>query len=74
MNISTINSECLNPIQLLRTTVSPIVRVVTKVLSNKKEQWMPEAGIIVPMINTLDDAKEAINSLYYPPKGNRGVD
>ena len=30
-------------------------------------------GIIVPMINNIDDAKKAINSIFYPPIGERGV-
>src|SRR3990167_1006889 len=30
-------------------------------------------GIIVPMINTREDAEKAIKAAYYPPKGTRGV-
>ncbi len=30
-------------------------------------------GIIVPMIRTMSDVKQAVNSVYYPPKGQRGV-
>ena len=30
-------------------------------------------GLIIPMINTAQDAINAINSSYYPPLGNRGV-
>ncbi len=30
-------------------------------------------GIIVPMVETPDDAKAAVSALYYPPKGKRGV-
>ena len=30
-------------------------------------------GIIVPMVNTVKDAKNAIESTYYYPKGKRGV-
>ncbi len=30
-------------------------------------------GIIVPMINNVDDALKAIKSIYYPPVGERGV-
>ena len=69
------NSECLNLIQIIENNqVSPIVRVGDKSpLQIKRAMDAGSHGIIVPMINTLDDAKEAINSLYYPPKGNRGV-
>jgi len=31
------------------------------------------AGIIVPMTMDADDAKRAVDSIYYPPKGSRGV-
>ncbi len=30
-------------------------------------------GIIVPMINTAEDARSAVASVHYPPKGKRGV-
>lgn len=30
-------------------------------------------GIMVPMIKSAKDATEAVNSVYYPPLGNRGV-
>ena len=30
-------------------------------------------GIIVPMINSAKEAKEAVSYAYYPPKGKRGV-
>ena len=30
-------------------------------------------GIIVPMTNTKEDAQQAVESIYYPPKGQRGV-
>ena len=31
------------------------------------------AGIIVPMTMDADDAKRAVDAMYYPPRGNRGV-
>ena len=30
-------------------------------------------GIIVPMINTVQEAKQVIENSYYPPVGSRGV-
>lgn len=30
-------------------------------------------GVIVPMVNTREDAAEAVNSVKYPPLGKRGV-
>jgi 2-dehydro-3-deoxyglucarate aldolase len=30
-------------------------------------------GVIVPMVNSREDAEKAVQSLYYPPVGQRGV-
>lgn len=30
-------------------------------------------GVIVPMVNTKEDAENAVNAVRYPPRGNRGV-
>jgi 2-dehydro-3-deoxyglucarate aldolase len=30
-------------------------------------------GVIVPMVNSIDDAQKAVNAAKYPPKGTRGV-
>jgi len=30
-------------------------------------------GVIVPMVNSREDAEKAVNSVKYPPKGFRGV-
>ena len=30
-------------------------------------------GIIVPMVNTVEDIKNALDACFYPPKGKRGV-
>lgn len=30
-------------------------------------------GILVPMVNTIKDAQKAVDSVYYPPTGLRGV-
>ena len=30
-------------------------------------------GVVVPMINTKEDAEKAVKSVQYPPGGNRGV-
>jgi 2-dehydro-3-deoxyglucarate aldolase len=30
-------------------------------------------GVIVPMVNTADEARQAVRSVYYPPRGERGV-
>ncbi|MFH0882966.1 MAG: aldolase/citrate lyase family protein [bacterium] len=31
------------------------------------------AGVIIPMINTAEQASKAVSAAYYPPKGTRGV-
>jgi 2-dehydro-3-deoxyglucarate aldolase len=30
-------------------------------------------GVIVPLVRTAEDARQAVDALYYPPKGRRGV-
>ena len=30
-------------------------------------------GVIVPMVNNVSDAQDAVNNIKYPPNGNRGV-
>jgi len=30
-------------------------------------------GVIVPMVNSKDDARKAVNAVRYPPRGTRGV-
>ena len=32
-----------------------------------------EYGVVVPMINSPDDAKKAIEAVKYPPQGKRGI-
>jgi len=52
----------------------PFVRVEeNNPVSIKKVLDSGSYGIIVPMIRSLSDAKRAIESVYYPPKGVRGV-
>ncbi len=52
----------------------PFVRVgANDKLHIKKALDAGAKGIIVPMVNTVRDAKNAIESTYYYPKGKRGV-
>jgi len=30
-------------------------------------------GVVVPRVDTADDARRAVNAVFYPPKGSRGV-
>lgn len=67
--------QCLNLIQIIENNgVSPLVRVgENDPLLIKRAIDAGAHGIIVPMVNTVEDARRAIDSLYYPPIGNRGV-
>jgi 2-keto-3-deoxy-L-rhamnonate aldolase RhmA len=51
-----------------------LVRVgVNDALLIKRAMDAGATGVIVPMINTADDARRAVEALYYPPRGKRGV-
>ena len=69
------DDKCLNLIQIIESNgISPLVRVgANDPLLIKRAMDAGAHGIIVPMVNSVEDAKKAINSLYYPPIGNRGV-
>lgn len=62
-------------IQLIDLTdTTPLVRVgENNPLLIKKALDAGAHGIIVPMVNSVEDARKAVNSIYYPTKGNRGV-
>ena len=54
--------------------VSPLVRLTSNDGNQIKRVMDSGAhGIIVPMVNTKCDAEQAVSSVYYPPKGIRGV-
>ena len=71
--------SCINIKQaeeLIRTIdlcgVTPLVRLTSNNADLTKRVLDAGAkGIIVPMVKSLSDAKNAINAAYYPPKGNR---
>ena len=53
---------------------TPFVRVGSNdKLHIKKALDAGAKGIIVPMVNTVRDAKNALDSTYYYPRGKRGV-
>jgi len=68
-------SDCLELIQIIENSGTvPLVRVgKNDQLHIKRAMDAGAHGVIVPMINTVDDAQKAIDALYYPPKGKRGV-
>lgn len=68
-------NQCLHLIQVIENNgVTPIVRVgANDPLLIKRAMDAGAHGVIVPMVNTAEDAQKVIDALYYPPKGNRGV-
>jgi len=67
--------QCLMLIQIIESNgVVPLVRVGgNDAYQIKRVMDAGAHGVIVPMVNTVGDAQKAIDSLYYPPKGSRGV-
>lgn len=54
--------------------VKPFVRVSSNNETEiKKVLDFGAKGIIVPMVNNIEDTKKAIASIFYPPEGNRGM-
>jgi len=52
----------------------PLVRVGSnEPLAIKRAMDAGAHGVVVPMINTPQDAQMAVDALYYPPRGTRGV-
>ncbi len=71
-----INNESL--VNLVRTIQSYKIAALVRVPSNNPDsiKLCMDAGadgIIVPMISTYDEAKNAVEYTYYPPRGIRGV-
>ncbi len=64
--------------QLIQTIdlhgVVPLVRVgANDQLLIKRAMDAGAHGVVVPMINTAEEARHAVDSVYYPPRGKRGV-
>ena len=52
----------------------PLVRVGSNdSLIIKRVMDSGASGVIVPMINSKEEAEKAVNSIKYPPSGLRGV-
>ena len=71
---------CLSEANLLqnlqavgRTDIKLIVRVpeLNASLIARVLDW-GASGIMLPHVNTVEDAKECLKAMYYPPVGNRG--
>ena len=67
--------DCFKLIQLIDNTETvPLVRVgKNDPMLIKRVMDAGAHGVIVPMVNTAEDARKAIDALYYPPIGSRGV-
>jgi 2-keto-3-deoxy-L-rhamnonate aldolase RhmA len=68
-------SQVQNLIQIIELSgVTPLVRI-SENNSTLIKRCMDAGshGIIVPMVNSKDDAIKAVNSIKYPPIGKRGV-
>jgi len=64
--------------QIIRTVDLCGVPLLVRVMENnpeliKKYMDMGAYGVIVPLVNSGNDAKKAVNAVKYPPKGTRGV-
>jgi 2-keto-3-deoxy-L-rhamnonate aldolase RhmA len=56
------------------TRVVPIIRIVNNDVGLFKQAFDRGAyGVLVPMINTPDEARAAVAACKYPPEGSRGV-
>ncbi len=54
--------------------VTPLVRVAANDATLIKHALDAGArGVIVPMVNSAEDARRAVAAAYYPPQGTRGV-
>lgn len=53
---------------------SPLVRLTSNDVNQIKRVMDSGAhGVIVPMVNSAQDAERAVSAVYYPPKGIRGM-
>ena len=67
--------QCLELVRVISLCgVAPLVRVgENSPLAIKRAMDAGAAGVVVPMINTAQDAIDAVNAVKYPPKGSRGM-
>ena len=68
-------SQCQELIRVIDLCgVSPLVRVgENNPLYIKQAMDAGAHGVIVPMVNSVEEAERAVASVRYPPKGRRGV-
>ena len=68
-------SEVQTLIQVLDSKHCPAIVRLTSNHPDQIKRVMDagSTGIMVPMIKSASNAKEAVSSMYYPPRGQRGV-
>lgn len=64
--------------ELIRTITLAGLPALVRLTSNHPDQIKRvmdagASGIIVPMVTSAEDARNALSSMYYPPRGNPGV-
>ncbi len=67
--------EAEDLIRIIETKgVTPLVRVSSNdSVQISRVMDAGSHGVIVPRVETADDARMAVNAVFYPPKGSRGV-
>lgn len=76
MEHTSINSQdALQMMQIISAhNITPLIRVGdNNELIIKKAMDSGAHGVVVPMINTKEDAEKAVSAVKYPPMGKRGV-
>jgi len=54
--------------------ITPLVRLTSNDRNQiKRVMDAGSHGVIVPMVNTAEEAKKAVEAVHYPPEGRRGV-
>jgi 4-hydroxy-2-oxoheptanedioate aldolase len=68
-------SLTLSLLQAISTTETvPLVRVPSNEAAHIRRALDAGAyGVVVPMVNTVEEAKRAVRAARYPPQGDRGV-
>ena len=66
--------EMLRAIRAASASVTPLVRVAANdVVLIKKALDRGAMGVLVPLVNSPDEARQAVAACRYPPEGIRGV-
>jgi 2-keto-3-deoxy-L-rhamnonate aldolase RhmA len=56
------------------SNVSPMIRVpYLERYEIEHALELGAEGVLIPKVDTIEDAKKAVSCIYYPPKGKRGV-